>query len=197
MIDAFWSDPHFGHAKVIEYDERPFITVEEMNEALIENYNAVVGPNDTCLWGGDCFFYREEDMHRARMIMNRLNGRKLLVLGNHDRNPAVMFDLGFTMVAHETFLKMGHRNVRVKHYPYFREPKKDEVIRDRHGREMGDRQLKRARSNAPPRVPGEVLIHGHTHSKKRRNENMIHIGVTAWDYRPATFDEVAEEVAKV
>lgn len=195
MISAFWSDPHFFHRRIIEHSERPFSSLEEMHETLIANYNAVVGPSDKCLWGGDCFFGKPEQW---APIMRRLNGIKALVIGNHDRSPATMFEVGFSFVAEEMFLKMGKRRVRVKHYPYFKDlAGPGEVVFDRHGRAMDEAHVARARASAPPRVPGEVLLHGHTHSTRRRKDNMVHIGVDAWNFRPATWDEVAAEVAQV
>lgn len=194
MIHAFWSDPHFFHKKIIDHSERPFSSLEEMNEALIANYNAVVGKNDICLWGGDCFFCKPEP---AREIMGRLNGIKALVLGNHDRSAATMFSIGFSFVADEMFMKMANRRVRVKHYPYWMEPAVGTPILDRHGRPMKPEIIANSRKVAPPRVPGEVLLHGHTHNRKRRRDNMVHIGVDAWGFRPATWAEVEEEVAKI
>lgn len=195
MIDAFWSDQHFGHGRIIEYSERPFSSLEEMHETMIRNFNEVVGPSDTCLWGGDCFMGGVD----GREILSRLNGTQVLVLGNHDRSAARMFELGFTVVAEEMFLRMAGRNVRVKHYPYWYDPPKDEEGNplDRHGRPIRPKKLKLMRSVAPPRVKGEVLLHGHTHSSKKRKDNMVHIGVDAWGYRPATWKEVEEIVATI
>lgn len=72
----FTSDPHFGHAKIIEYCNRPYASVEEMNEGLVAEFNKVVGPND--------FTYFLGDMSWGPFDFNRLNGQKALILGNHD-----------------------------------------------------------------------------------------------------------------
>lgn len=85
MQTYFTSDTHFGHTNIIQYEKehRPFSTVEEMNEALIENWNKIVRPNDRVYHLGDfCFGRHNID------IANRLNGEKRLVMGNHDTYPA-------------------------------------------------------------------------------------------------------------
>jgi len=181
-IQAFTSDFHFGHANIIKYSERPFGNVYEMREVFIRNYNEVVGPNDTVLWLGDCFFRDQEGFIDA---VRRMNGRKLLVLGNHDKSPGLMAGLGFDLVMTECLVHIADRTCRVSHYPYAG------LESDTRGKP--DRFLERR----PKRVKGEVLLHGHTHSKKKRIGNMIHVGVDAWDYRPATFAEVEAIVRQV
>lgn len=76
----FTADTHFGHSKIIEYCNRPFKNVDEMNEALIKNWNRVVGHGDTVYHLGD--FGLGPDM---RYIRPRLNGSIRLILGNHDK----------------------------------------------------------------------------------------------------------------
>lgn len=75
------SDTHFSHANILQFEAeaRPFSSVEEMNEKLIENWNSVVGHNDIVWHLGDVLF-GNKNFH----ILDRLNGRKNLVLGNHD-----------------------------------------------------------------------------------------------------------------
>src|SRR5258708_12137402 len=82
MTVYFTSDTHFGHANIIRYCDRPFATVEEMDEAMIANWNAVVGRGDDVWHLGD--FGWSRDATRIRSIFHQLNGRKRLVIGNHD-----------------------------------------------------------------------------------------------------------------
>ena len=49
----FTVDEHYGHANIIDFCNRPFLTVEEMNEAIIGNHNALVRPGDIVVHGGD------------------------------------------------------------------------------------------------------------------------------------------------
>lgn len=92
----FWADPHFNHTNIIKYCNRPFASVDEMNEALIENYNSVVGVNDVVWCLGDFCFGPKENIAK---IMLRLNGKLRLVKGNHDRHKnKVYLDAGFRWV---------------------------------------------------------------------------------------------------
>lgn len=87
----FIADTHWGHRAVIETSlglHRPFASIEEHDEALIANWNAAVRPCDVVWHLGDVFFRCPEE--RARQIFARLNGRRFLVRGNHDRIGARM-----------------------------------------------------------------------------------------------------------
>lgn len=79
------SDTHFGHSNICKFTDsdgnkiRPWDDVNEMDEQLIENWNSVVGPKDKVYHLGDFVINR-----RCLPIAARLNGRKILILGNHD-----------------------------------------------------------------------------------------------------------------
>lgn len=73
------SDTHFGHANIIDYCGRPFASVEEMDEAMVERWNATVKPSDHVYHLGDVAM-RKPNLD----IVKRLNGHKRLVFGNHD-----------------------------------------------------------------------------------------------------------------
>lgn len=91
----FTSDTHFGHKNILEYekDARPFTTVEEMNETLIDNWNATVSQRDTVYHLGDFAFGRDNIG-----IASRLNGIKKLVMGNHDTYDCKLYLEHFTRV---------------------------------------------------------------------------------------------------
>lgn len=79
------SDTHFGHVGCTKFlnDDcskmRPWDNVEEMDEALVANWNKVVGPKDKVYHLGDVVINR-----KALKTLERLNGDKVLIKGNHD-----------------------------------------------------------------------------------------------------------------
>ncbi|MBQ3466911.1 MAG: metallophosphoesterase, partial [Oscillospiraceae bacterium] len=75
------ADMHFDDADIIAYDNRPFDSVNEMNETLAERWNRVVAPDDLTWILGD--FCTGDSESWARHL-SRLNGRKALIIGNHD-----------------------------------------------------------------------------------------------------------------
>lgn len=112
--DWFISDTHFGHAKVIDFCERPFASIAEMDAAIIKNFAERVRPTDVVLWVGDVFLC---PVPRALEIMAQLPGRHLVTLGNHDRSASAMTRLGFMAACRELTLHIGGRIVRVAHKP--------------------------------------------------------------------------------
>ena len=81
----FTSDTHFNHTNILKYEPntRPFATIEEMNETIISNWNKVVGEEDTIYVLGDFFMGLLTDIEP---IFKRLNGKVILIRGNHDTN---------------------------------------------------------------------------------------------------------------
>lgn len=75
------ADLHFGHKNIIRYDNRPFSTIEEMDDRLIKNWNEVVGAEDTVFILGDIGWYEDE---KLATIFENLKGTKILIKGNHD-----------------------------------------------------------------------------------------------------------------
>lgn len=74
------SDWHFMHQKSFLYEPRGFKTVEEMNEAIIQRHNEVVGPEDEVYSLGDEIM---SDIDAGVKCLKRLNGRIHLIRGNH------------------------------------------------------------------------------------------------------------------
>ncbi len=80
----YWvtSDLHFWHKNVIRYSNRPFDSVTDMNEGLIENWNNRVGTQDIVFNLGDFAFANEI---KVIEILSRLNGTQYFIYGNHDK----------------------------------------------------------------------------------------------------------------
>jgi len=176
MTTWFTSDLHFGHANIIEYSGRPFTGAEEMNEALIERWNAVVDHGDTVWVLGDVAMGRIAD---TLPLVGRLHGRKLLIAGNHDRcwegngersHEWVdrYLDAGFAEVMQGVVpLNVGRHEVIASHFPY-----------------RGDSQDFDRYPEYRPIDDGGWLLHGHVHEQWRQRDRMINVGCDAWDCRP-------------
>jgi calcineurin-like phosphoesterase family protein len=111
----FISDPHFGHANIIKYCDRPFKSVEEMNAKLIENWNNRVKPNDIIFILGDIAFGGAGVFEE---IVPKLNGQKYLVLGNHDyKNVRERYREWFVDVAPKMFISIDGQPIILNHEP--------------------------------------------------------------------------------
>lgn len=88
QYDKVWftSDLHFWHKNICKYCNRPFETMEEMHEALINNWNSVVKDDDTVFLLGDMGFCGYD---KLEPLMSQLNGKKYLIQGNHDSDKIV------------------------------------------------------------------------------------------------------------
>lgn len=97
MAEIFFiSDLHLGHAKILEFESSRMElgkTVEEHNEAIVDNINSVVRPKDTLWVLGDVVFGRENFSY-----LKRMNGHKKLVLGNHDQYPTDVYSRYFNTI---------------------------------------------------------------------------------------------------
>lgn len=112
----FVSDTHFGHESILHYAKRPFSSVEEMDQAMIDNWNKVVGPNDYVFHLGDFCFKGSQYWDR---ILNQLNGHKFLVLGNHDLKhvkDGAMYK--FDWVGMQAYITVGGRSAYLNHNPF-------------------------------------------------------------------------------
>jgi predicted phosphohydrolase len=81
-VEYLISDFHLDHGNIIDYCDRPFGSVEAMNETLVERWNTAVGSDDEVLYGGDLTIRSS-----AAALLNwfdELNGEVVFLLGNHD-----------------------------------------------------------------------------------------------------------------
>lgn len=108
------SDWHYGHNNILAFDNRPFKTVEDMNTALVERWNAAVHPGDTVYVLGDMFWC---NMQEAISVLNQLNGQVFLIKGNHDRCSDGRFLKKFVKVTEYLEVEDSDRKVVLCHYP--------------------------------------------------------------------------------
>lgn len=112
----FTSDTHFGHENIIKFCNRPFTNAKEMNEALINNWNRVVGPDDTIFHLGDFAF---GGSYLWNNMLDRLNGHIHLVIGNHDRkNLRQGYAQKFDGIYPQLQINIDGRSVYLNHYPF-------------------------------------------------------------------------------
>lgn len=119
MTNTFFiSDMHFGHAKILKYDKRPFNTVGECDKAIINNWNRRVGKNDTVYILGDISWY---DAEKTAQILESLKGKKYLITGNHDglliHDKGIIKQFSGIQSYKEIALDQGKTRIILCHYP--------------------------------------------------------------------------------
>lgn len=186
MTRFYTADPHFGHKNIITHCDRPFSNVEEMNEALVDNWNSVVGPDDEVWLLGDVAMSTT-----ALPIINRLHGIIYLVPGNHDRCHVMHCktpdkwerachayeQVGITVMGSRRSRKtrIGDHLVLMNHFPYDFDPHTRPQYKPFY-----------------PKDEGAWLLHGHIHGKVAQRGRQIDVGVDAWDFTPVSEDQIAE-----
>lgn len=185
----FTSDLHFGHERIIEFEpkSRPFASVPEMNEGIIEAHNAIVSPDDTVFILGDVAMGKIAD---SLPLVGRLNGYKILVPGNHDRvfsgvKPGMRerFEPEYRKVfdeiwAEQSFISFGNvGSALMCHFPYGDE----DHTEDARYEEMR------------PEDNGLPLVHGHIHGLRRVAGRQFNVGIDASPvFGPTSEEEIAE-----
>lgn len=161
------SDTHFSHNNIIRYEYRPFQNTDEMDEYMIKKWNEVVSENDLVFHLGDVSI---SGAKRAEEVLKRLNGRKILILGNHDHFSKTKWrKLGF-----ESYERYFYNDYLLTHIPVDEEPLKVAVEK---GFLKGN-------------------IHGHTHSQNQHLSKELYkcCCVELIDYAPILFDEFIYEM---
>jgi len=108
----FSADFHIGHANVIKYSNRPFKDVHHQSEGLIKRFNATVRNEDVCYFLGDMGFGTG-----LKDVIDRLNGTKILILGNHDKKQQAMLCSGFDAVMNSMSMIIQGELVTMTHCP--------------------------------------------------------------------------------
>ena len=183
----FSADHHFCHLNIIRYCQRPFQTVEEMNEEMVRRWNTVVMPEDTVFYLGDFSLAKSA----VGLFATRLNGEKYLIMGNHDAChpchkkkalPAqqVYLDAGFKSLELERTLEIADRQVLLNHMPYLS------------GEESSEYKIRH--KDFRPAERDQWLLHGHIHEKWKSKEKMINVGVDVWDFFPVPITEIEKMI---
>jgi calcineurin-like phosphoesterase family protein len=87
MNQFFIADTHFNDKNIIEYTNRPFKSVEEMNCEIIDNWNHALTSNNDIVWVlGDFFIFKDKSDYpdNFKEILKNLAGKIYLIKGNHD-----------------------------------------------------------------------------------------------------------------
>ncbi len=180
----FTADPHINHDNIRKFCNRPFKTVDEMNEAIVKNWNKVVPDDGIVFLIGDVGF---GDSGELRKILNRLNGKIFLIRGNHD-NPAVhkkcitrfeLFDThnqtryekDWVLGIEDPDAPKGIQNIHLYHYPVVDWDKK---------------------------FHGGWHLHGHSHQtiipteigKLLYQMKLIDVGVDGHNFTPLSYQEI-------
>lgn len=114
----FTSDTHFGHQNILKFCERPFVSIEEMDNTIIERWNSKVGKDDIVFHLGDFAFASNK---RWQDLIFKLNGKIYLILGNHDitRWPGTYTMELFDRVENQMLLKIDNKyKVYLNHFPF-------------------------------------------------------------------------------
>jgi calcineurin-like phosphoesterase family protein len=104
------ADTHFGHSNIIKYCNRPFRSVEEMDESYIQSWNDLVSSQDKVIVLGDFAF------QGAEKVFRRLRGQKFLIRGCHDKKEVLDLPWGWVRDVYE--LKIGNTYSWLSHYPH-------------------------------------------------------------------------------
>jgi calcineurin-like phosphoesterase family protein len=167
------SDTHFGHKNILEYSDRPFSDVNEMDEYMIDSWNSVVSPQDIVFHLGDFAFLRP---NRVIEILSRLSGTIYFVYGNHDRvmrNPIV------------TDYSKQTKKIRYAADVFECKYKKDYLFMSHYAHRIWNRSHR-----------GSIHFYGHSHGSIASLGRSMDVGVDSKDmdsnYAPFLLDDVIE-----
>ena len=112
----FTSDTHFWHENILRFCNRPFANASEMNEVLIRNWNETVPEDGIVFHLGDFAFGGAKEWNE---ILNRLNGKIYLILGNHDMKQVKQgFMKRFEFVTQQMTIRVGGQTIILNHNPF-------------------------------------------------------------------------------
>lgn len=174
MSDLFFTaDEHLGHANIIKYCKRPFSSLEEMTEIIVERHNKKVPRGGRVVHVGD-MFWRTFGAENAGKVLDRLNGQHHYVWGNHEEllesNPDVLY----------RFRSIGDRyRLSVPGYP--------QIICDHYAGRVWRNSHR-----------GSWQLYGHSHGELPEVGALaFDVGVDCWNFEPVSIEEVAAKMKRI
>lgn len=164
MAKFYSADYHFGHQNVITLSKRPFEDLKEMTEAIVERHNERIKNSDDVYFLGDFGF--EVQKGYLERIFNKLNGRKHLIIGNHDKKEVLRLPWSSKPRERLTVVDEG-RTIVLSHYA------------ERSWNKM---------------YRGAFHLFGHCHGKLQGYGRSTDVGVDAWNFSPVTADQAIERM---
>lgn len=186
MKTFFTADPHFFHTNIIKYCNRPFKYADEMNEALIKNWNDTVGDDDHIYVLGDLSFTGTQG---TEAVLCRLKGRKFLIRGNHDHEQ-VLKKVGhyFEWIKDVYMLTVQDQN------PYA--PDKNMSVYKGKNQQIWLSHY--AHRVWPQQHYGVWHLFGHSHGTVPDDPTTLtmDVGVDCTNYKPISYEELKEKMLK-
>lgn len=176
MTIWFTADTHFGHANIIQYCNRPFSSVGEMDEKLIENWNCVVNPDDTIYHLGD---FTLAGKKIAREYLRHLNGRIFVVPGSHD-NKWLGKGECLSHSGHPVTILPPLYTLKV---PVSNTGQSQLIVFCHYSMRVWDRSHY-----------GSWHLYGHSHGNLPSLKNSLDVGVDCWDYQPVSVDIIFQAI---
>jgi calcineurin-like phosphoesterase family protein len=169
----FSSDFHLGHKNIIKYSNRPFVHVTEMNETIIDNWNAKVKNDEVAYFLGDFCFGSEKEVGN---YLRRMNGYIKILFGNHDKALRKFADNGVYSEKIEFLdeykeIKIGDQHITLCHYAL--------------------RVFNRSHH-------GAWALYGHSHGTLPDDPHTlsIDVGVDVHNFFPISFEEIKKIMGK-
>lgn len=171
----FTSDLHLGHFNSIKHNNRPFSSVEQMEEEIIKRWNKKVSPTDTVYVLGDvCWGWNS---NKIQDVMKKLNGFKYLIIGNHDKlNPHKLSNSWVEIVPYKE-VKIDNQWYILSHYP----------IAEWNGCWYGSIHLY-------GHCHGHFNLAEFTQYTNHKNTKCMDIGVDTNNFEPYSLDEIKEKL---